>query len=80
MPATDVLFTGGAVFTGTGEPLLGHAVAVAGDRILAVVPEPEASALVDEHTRVVDLDGTLIAPGFQDAHVHPVSAGVELLM
>lgn len=80
MPAADVLFTGGAVFTGTGEPLLGHAVAVAGDRILAVVPEPEASALIDERTRVVDLGGALLSPGFQDAHVHPVSAGVELLM
>lgn len=68
------------MFTGTGEPLRGHAVAVSGDRILAVLPEPEASALIDERTRVVDLRGALLSPGFQDAHVHPVSAGVELLM
>lgn len=68
------------MFTGTGEPLRGHAVAVSGDRILAVLPEPEASALIDERTRVVDLGGALLSPGFQDAHVHPVSAGVELLM
>lgn len=68
------------MFTGTGEPLGGHAVAVSGDRILAVLPEPEASALIDERTRVVDLGGALLSPGFQDAHVHPVSAGVELLM
>ena len=80
MPAADVLFTGGAVFTGTGEPLRGHTVAVARDRIMAVVPESEASALIDEDTRVVDLQGALLGPGFQDAHVHPISAGVELLM
>ncbi|MFE6253707.1 amidohydrolase [Agromyces sp. NPDC057865] len=79
MPA-DVLFTGGAVFTGTGEPLHGHAVVVTGDRITAVVPESEASAHVGEATRVVDLAGALLSPGFQDAHVHPLSAGVELLM
>ncbi|TYL53300.1 amidohydrolase [Agromyces mariniharenae] len=79
MPA-DVLFTGGAVFTGTGEPLRGHAVVVTGDRITAVVPESEASALIGEGTRVVDLGGALLSPGFQDAHVHPLSAGVELLM
>ncbi|HVL63045.1 MAG TPA: amidohydrolase family protein, partial [Microbacterium sp.] len=79
MPA-DVLFTGGAVFTGTGEPLHGHAVVVTGDRITAVVPESEASAHVGEATRVVDLGGALLSPGFQDAHVHPLSAGVELLM
>lgn len=80
MPAADLLFTGGAVFTGTGAPLSDHAVAVAGDRILAVLPEAEASALIGERTRVVDLRGALLAPGFQDAHVHPISAGVELLM
>ena len=68
------------MFTGTGEPLRGQAVAVVGDRIAAVMPEHEASALIDEHTRVVDLGGALLGPGFQDAHVHPVSAGVELLM
>lgn len=80
MAAADLLFTGGAVFTGTGTPLGGHAVAVADDRILAVLPDAEASALIGERTRVVDLRGALLAPGFQDAHVHPISAGVELLM
>ncbi|MGR0320895.1 amidohydrolase [Agromyces sp. ZXT2-3] len=80
MPTADVLFTGGAVFTGTGRPLIDHAVAVTGDRITAVVPDAEAAAFIGERTRVVDLAGALLAPGFQDAHVHPVSAGVELLM
>lgn len=79
MPVADVLFTGGAVFTGTGEPLHGHAVAVTGGRIAAIVPENEASALVGEGTRVVELGGALLSPGFQDAHIHPVGGGVELL-
>ncbi|KRE31442.1 amidohydrolase [Agromyces sp. Soil535] len=78
MPA-DLLFTGGAVFTGSGHPLSGHAVAVTGGRITAVVPEAEAAAHIDERTRVVQLYGALLSPGFQDAHVHPVGAGVELL-
>ena len=78
MPA-DLLFTGGPVFTGTGSPLHGHAVAVTGGRISAIVPDTEADELVDEHTRVVQLDGALLSPGFQDAHIHPVGAGVELL-
>ncbi|HEY1106883.1 MAG TPA: amidohydrolase [Agromyces sp.] len=50
-----------------------------GDRITAVVPDAEAAALVGEATRVVELDGALLAPGFQDAHIHPVGGGVELL-
>ena len=80
MSAADVLFTGGAVFTGTGRPIQGHVVAVTGDRIAAVVPEAEAGALIGEGTRVIQLDGALLSPGFQDAHVHPIGAGVELLM
>ncbi len=78
MPA-DLLFTGGPVFTGTGHPLHGRAVAVTGGRISAVVPESDAHELIDEHTRVVQLGGALLSPGFQDAHIHPVGAGVELL-
>lgn len=77
--SVDLLFTGGAVFTGSGEPLTGYAVAVSGGRISAVVPEPEAEALVGPATRRIELAGALLSPGFQDAHVHPVGAGVELL-
>lgn len=80
MSAADVLFTGGAVFTGTGRPIQGHVVAVTGDRITAVVPEADAQALIGAGTQVVELDGALLSPGFQDAHVHPLGAGVELLM
>lgn len=79
MSVADVLFTGAAVFTGTGEPIHGHVVAITGDRITAVRPESEARALTGESTRVVNLDGALLSPGFQDAHAHPVGAGVELL-
>lgn len=79
MSVADVLFTGGPVFTGSGKPLEGHAVAVTDGRITAVVPEAEASALIGESTRVVALDGALLSPGFQDAHIHPVGGGVELL-
>jgi predicted amidohydrolase YtcJ len=79
MGVAEVLFVGGPVFTGTGRPITGLAVAVADGRIAAIVPESEASAMIGDGTRVVDLDGALLSPGFQDAHVHPVSGGMELL-
>lgn len=79
MDVAEVLFVGGPVFTGEGRPIIGFAVAVARGRITAIVPESEASGLVGDRTRVVDLDGALLSPGFQDAHVHPVSGGMELL-
>jgi predicted amidohydrolase YtcJ len=79
MTTADVIFTGGAIFTGTGTPLSGHAVAVTGDRISAVVGDADIEGLRGAHTRIVDLRGALLSPGFQDAHIHPVSGGVELL-
>ncbi|MGZ0711815.1 amidohydrolase (plasmid) [Coraliomargarita sp. W4R53] len=79
MTDADVLFTGGRVFTGSGAPLDGVAVAVVGDRIAAIVPDANAADYTGPNTRVVALDGALLSPGFQDAHIHPVGGGVELL-
>ena len=79
MTTADVIFTGGAIFTGTGTPLSGHAVAVTGERIVAVGPEADVARLAGPDTRTVDLGGALLATGFQDAHIHPVSGGMELL-
>ena len=77
--AVDVLFTGGEVFAGSGLPITGLAVGVTDGRITAVVPEAESAALVGPETKRIDLAGALLAPGFQDAHIHPVGGGVEML-
>ncbi|MFA7754888.1 amidohydrolase [Streptomyces sp. NRRL B-2790] len=71
----DLLFTGGPVLTPAGRTAT--AVAVTGDRITAV-GHGELRELTGPRTEVVDLAGRLLLPGFQDAHVHPVPAGLEL--
>ncbi|MEU8970523.1 amidohydrolase [Streptomyces monashensis] len=71
----DLLFTGGPVFTPEGRTA--SAVAVTGGRITAVGHD-EVRELAGPRTEVVDLAGRLLLPGFQDAHVHPVPAGLEL--
>ncbi|WP_326783980.1 amidohydrolase [Streptomyces sp. NBC_00151] len=71
----DLLFTGGPVFTPEGRTAT--AVAVTGERITAV-GNAEVHDLAGPDTEVVDLAGRLLLPGFQDAHVHPVPAGLEL--
>ncbi|EGX56171.1 metal-dependent glycoprotease [Streptomyces zinciresistens K42] len=71
----DLLFTGGPVLTPRGRTAT--AVAVTGDRVTAVGRE-EVHDLAGPRTEVVDLAGRLLLPGFQDAHVHPVPAGLEL--
>ncbi|WP_217180856.1 amidohydrolase [Streptomyces sp. AC495_CC817] len=75
--ASDIIFHGGPVFIGEGRPLDGRAVVVRDGRIAAVLPESELGDVSD--AEVVDLGGALLAPGFQDAHIHPVGGGIELL-
>jgi predicted amidohydrolase YtcJ len=74
----DLLFTNGRVWCGDAVRAYATSVAVSGGRILAVGHD-ELKDLAGPATEVVDLAGGLLLAGFQDAHVHPVQAGVELL-
>lgn len=73
----DLVFTGGPVHTADAARTRATTVAVTGERITAVGHD-EVRALIGPRTEVVDLAGRLLIPGFQDAHVHPVTAGQEL--
>ncbi|WP_262706069.1 MULTISPECIES: amidohydrolase [Streptomyces] len=77
----DTVFVGGRVFTGAGtRPTpVDAAVAVGGGRILAVAEASAVWSLAGAATEVVDLEGGLLLPGFQDAHVHPVVGGSLML-
>lgn len=56
----------------TADPARPHAtaLAVAGERILAVGSDAEIRALVSSSTRVVDAAGATVTPGLFDAHIH----------
>ncbi|HET6858299.1 MAG TPA: amidohydrolase [Streptomyces sp.] len=73
----DLVLTGGPVLTLDAARSRATTVAVTGERITAVGHD-EVRDLIGPKTQVVDLVGKLLVPGFQDAHVHPVSAGIEL--
>jgi predicted amidohydrolase YtcJ len=77
MLRADLILSGGTVHTDFSEPPMA-AVAVGSGRILAVGSVDEVGALRGAGTRVVDLSGRVLVPGFIDAHVHPVSAGRTL--
>ncbi|WP_030854450.1 amidohydrolase [Streptomyces sp. NRRL F-4474] len=77
MAKADLVFTHGPVFTVDPARTRATSLAVIGDRI-AAVGHDEVRELVGPGTEVVDLTGKLLLPGFQDAHMHPVFAGVEL--
>jgi predicted amidohydrolase YtcJ len=77
--AADLLFANGTVFSAGADRSRSAGVAVKDGRILAVARDEYLTDLVDPHTEVVDLEGGLVVPGLQDAHVHPVMAGVDML-
>ena len=80
----DLIFTHGNIYTGvvdaTSSLAAGkrsEALAVRGDRILAVGMRDEIMKLKGPETKIVDLDGHFVMPGFNDAHMHLASAGLE---
>src|SRR5260370_2436562 len=83
-PKANLIVTHGNIYTGVVDPAssLGagkraEALAVLGDRILAVGARDEIMKLKGPETKIVDLDGHFVMPGFNDAHMHLASAGLE---
>lgn len=74
----DLVLTGGDVYTMDAARSWARAVAVREGRIVFVGSEDGAEAWVGPSTQVLRLPGRMVLPAFQDAHVHPVSGGVEL--
>ncbi|MBB5956993.1 hypothetical protein FHS29_003586 [Saccharothrix tamanrassetensis] len=66
----DLVLRGGPVVTADERFTVASALAVAGDRIIAVGDDDAVSALIGPTTRVVDLDGRAVLPGVNDAHLH----------
>ncbi len=73
----DLILTGAAVHTVDPSQPWAEALAVRGGQIAAVGSRDDVLALRRPDTRIHDLPGRLILPGFQDAHVHPPIAGID---
>jgi predicted amidohydrolase YtcJ len=74
----DLVLLNGRVYTVDAARPWAEAVAVRGDRIVAVGASVEVRALAGPRTRVIDLGGAFVTPGFNDAHVHVESTGALL--
>ena len=77
-PAADLVIKNAKVWTGDKSLPIAQAVAVLGDRIVAVGLNGDAEAWRGPSTKVIDGGGKLLLPGFNDAHVHFVSGGQQL--
>ncbi|MGA8764782.1 MAG: amidohydrolase [Candidatus Sulfotelmatobacter sp.] len=84
-PKADVIFIHANVYTGVpantpfSSILRVEAIAVQGDRILAVGKNADIEKLKGPQTQVIDLGGHFVMPGFNDAHLHLADAGLQKL-
>ena len=69
--AADTVFLNGAVYTVNATQPTAAAVAIAQGRIVYVGADDTARQYVGRKTRVIDLQGRTLLPGFQDSHLHP---------
>jgi predicted amidohydrolase YtcJ len=77
-PAADLIITHAKVWTVDKVHPSAQAVALLGDRIVAVGSAADVDAWRGPHTHVLNAGGKLLLPGFNDAHVHFVSGGEQL--
>jgi predicted amidohydrolase YtcJ len=76
--AQDQIFYHAQIFTGDPQNPYAEAVAVRGDKILAVGNLPEVEKAAPNATRT-DLEGKSLFPGFIDSHSHTIDGGFNLI-
>lgn len=74
MPA-DIVFWGGAIYTANDAQPQVEAVAVDDGRIVFAGAELDVGSLIGPETRIVDLNGGAMYPGFTDSHIHVFGVG-----
>ena len=75
----DLVLFNGRVFTVEKSLPWAEAVAVRDGKIMAVGANAEVKKLIGKDTQTIDLQGKLVLPGFNDAHLHFASGGLYLL-
>ncbi len=77
-PAADLAIVNGKLWTVNPKLPEAEALAVWRDRIIAVGSTVDVRKLVGPKTRVIDLQGKRVVPGFYDSHVHLLGSGLAL--
>ena len=67
------------IFTGDSEHPYAEAVAIRGDKIVAVGTRAEAVQAVGHDAQAIDLKGNFLTPGLIDSHCHAMDGGLTLI-
>jgi predicted amidohydrolase YtcJ len=73
----DIVFKNGNVYTANDKAPQAQAIAVKADRIVFVGTNANVRRFVGTNTRVVDLQGKTVLPGFTDSHQHLSGVGLR---
>lgn len=76
-PAPDLVLYNATVYTADADSSVAEAVAIRGDRFVAVGSTDEVRALAGPETEVRDLGGRAVIPGLGDDHIHDVGGRID---
>jgi predicted amidohydrolase YtcJ len=76
----DCVLRGGHVLSMTGGTNSATAVALAGERIVAVGTDADVTSLIGPQSRVIELAGRTVLPGLTDGHAHLDREGLKELL
>lgn len=76
--APDLLIVNGSVHTMDSNRPTAEAVAILGNRIVALGSSADIRSVAGPNTRIIDAHGNTVIPGFNDAHVHFLEGGFSL--
>src|SRR5262245_64348207 len=76
----DLILFNGRVTTLDRQNPQAQAIAIRGDRFVAVGTEEDVMRLAGSGTRRIDLKGRRVIPGLIDSHTHVISSGIKYNM
>ena len=74
----DVILKNGNIWTVAKQHPEAVALAIRGDRILAIGSDAQVLKLAGPKTHIIDLQKRRVVPGFHDSHLHLLSSGLQL--
>lgn len=78
-PQADLVLRDGRIYTAVGDTGPVGAVAVREGRVTVVGTSADVASWIGPQTRVIDLHGAVVVPGFQESHGHLMSIGLAKL-
>jgi predicted amidohydrolase YtcJ len=74
----DLILTNARIYTLNPQQMWAEAIAIRGDKIVAVGAKAQIDAYRGKTTKIIDVHGRLVLPGFTDCHIHFLDGSLSL--